>query len=127
MTDPWARRAQEVGPLLCETPERWEDLKTEPEGANSVEWPIEQNRALEASARIFWPLGNTGLAKRLAHITCPTLLIRGGADRVIPASYMETFRDGAGGETTIETVAGAGHLAELDQPQAVADAIRGFI
>ena len=127
MTDPWARRPHEVGPLLCETPAHWEELKAEPKGANSIEWPIEQSRALEASARIFWPLGNTGLAKRLGHITSPTLLIRGAADRVIPASYMETFRDGAAGETTIETLAEAGHLAELDQPQAVAEAIRGFI
>lgn len=127
MADPWARRPREVGPLLCATPERWEDLKAEPEGANSIEWPIEQNRALEASARIFWPLGNTGLAKRLGNITCPTLLIRGAEDQVIPASYMEVFRDGAAGETTIATIAAAGHLAELDQPQAVADAIRKFL
>ncbi len=127
MADPWARRPNEVGPLLCETPEHWTELKAEPEGANSVEWPIEQSRALEASARIFWPLGNTGLGKRLNHITCPTLLIRGEADRVIPSNYMEMFRDGAGGETSIQTIAGAGHLAELDQPQAVADAIRSFL
>lgn len=127
MADPWAQRPHEVGPLLCETPEHWADLKSEPEGANSVEWPIEQARALEASARIFWPLGNTGLSKRLGHIACPTLLIRGAADRVIPASYMDTFRDGVSSEVRVETITGAGHLAELDQPQAVADAIRGFI
>ena len=126
MADPWARRPHEVGPLMCETPELWEELKAEPEGQNSVEWPIEQARALEASARIFWPLGNTGLAKRLGRVTCPTLLIRGAADQVIPQSYMEAFRDGTAGETTIETIADAGHLAELDQPQAVADAIRAF-
>ncbi len=127
MADPWARRPHEVGPLLCNVPEHWDELKAEPEGANSVEWPIEQARALEASARIFWPLGNTGLAKRLGHIACPTLLIRGEGDQVIPANYMEAFRAGTGGETTIEAIANAGHLAELDQPQAVADAIRAFI
>jgi pimeloyl-ACP methyl ester carboxylesterase len=112
---------------MCETPERWDDLRAEPDGANSVEWPIEQARALEASARIFWPLGNTGLARRLGHIACPTLLIRGAADRVIPQSYMDTFRDGVGSEVRVEAIAGAGHLAELDQPQAVADGIRGFL
>jgi len=127
MADPWARRPHEVGPLLCATPAHWEELKAEPEGANSIEWPIEQNRALEASARIFWPLGNTGLAKRLGHIACPTLLIRGDGDQVIPARYMDTFRDGVSGEARVETIAGAGHLAELDQPQAVADVIRNFI
>ena len=69
----------------------------------------------------------SGLAKRLGHIACPTLLIRGEGDQVIPANYMEAFRAGTGGETTIEAIANAGHLAELDQPQAVADAIRAFI
>lgn len=127
MTDPWAQRARELGALLCDNPQHWDDLKTEPEGANSAEWPIEQARALEASARIFWPLGNTGLAKRLGRIACPTLLIRGAGDRIIPASYMDTFRDTISGEVRMETIADAGHLAELDQPQAVADAIRGFL
>ena len=127
MTDPWAQRAHEVGPLLCETPEHWQALKAEPKGVNSVEWPIEQARAVEASARIFWPLGNTGLVKRLGRIACPTLLIRGAADRVIPQSYMETFRDGTGGDAAIQMIANAGHLAELDQPKAVAGAVRAFL
>ncbi len=127
MADPWARRPHEVGPLLCATPEHWTNLKTEPKSANSIEWPIEQNRALEASARIFWPLGNTGLSKRLSHIACPTSLIYGNADQVIPQSYMDTFSDGVSGEVHVEVIAGAGHLAELDQPHSVADAIRSFI
>ena len=39
----------------------WKKLKEMPDGANSIEWPIEQTRAAEAAARIFWPLGNTKL------------------------------------------------------------------
>jgi pimeloyl-ACP methyl ester carboxylesterase len=127
MADPWAQRAHEVAGIMCADPSRWQDLKAEPEGANSTEWLIEQSRALEASARIFWPLGNTGLAKRLGHITCPALLLHGDSDQVISATYMEAFRAGIGGETTLKTIANAGHLAELDQPQAVADAIHAFL
>ncbi|MDE2008280.1 MAG: alpha/beta hydrolase, partial [Rhodospirillales bacterium] len=77
----------------------------------------------EAAARIFWPLGNTRLEKRLGLIKAPTLLIWGAADRVMPPSYAERFRAGIGGPSEIRMIADAGHLAELDQPDAVAAAI----
>src|SRR5260370_190224 len=83
-TDPWAQRAPDLPGLLCADPARWEALKTEPEGQNSPEWPIEQTRAAEAAARIFWPLGNTKLEKRLPLITAPTLLWWDEQDRIRP-------------------------------------------
>src|SRR5262249_5551601 len=89
MTDPWAQRAPELPALVCADPECWNQLKAEPEGANSPEWPIEQVRANEAAARVFWPLGNTKLEKRLPLITAATLLIWGEQDRVMPRSYVD--------------------------------------
>ena len=92
-----------------------------PEGANSVEWPIEQTRAVEAAARIFWPLGNTRLEKRLPLIKAPTLLLSGEQDRVLPRSYAARIAGRLGGPNEIRTIPGAGHLAELDRPDMVAD------
>jgi len=123
MTDPWAQRAPEVPGLLCADPEHWNQLKAEPEGANSPEWPIEQTRASEAAARAFWPLGNTRLEKRLPLITAPTLLIWGEEDRVVPRSYAARFAAAIAARTEIRTIPGAGHLAELDKPDEVAAAI----
>ena len=123
MTDPWAQRAPEVPALLCADPEQWNQLKAEPEGVNSPEWPIEQVRANEAAARVFWPLGNTRLEKRLPAIAAPTLLVRGAEDRIMPHSYADRFAAAIAGETRITTIAGAGHLAELDKPDEVAEAI----
>ncbi|MBO0736116.1 MAG: alpha/beta fold hydrolase [Alphaproteobacteria bacterium] len=123
MNDPWAQRAPEVPGLLCADPERWNQLKAEPEGANSPEWSIEQTRANEAAARAFWPLGNTRLEKRLPLIRAPTLLIWGEQDRVLPRSYADRFARTIAGPTEIATVSGAGHLAELDKPDEVAAAI----
>ena len=127
MTDPWAQRAPEVPELLCADPERWNQLKAEPEGVNSPEWPIEQTRANEAAARAFWPLGNTRLEKRLPLIGAPTLLIRGEQDRILPRSYVERFAAAVAGETRITAIPGAGHLAELDKPDEVASAILGWV
>jgi len=122
-TDPWAQRAPELPGLLCADPARWEALKTEPEGQNSPEWPIEQTRAAEAAARIFWPLGNTKLEKRLPLIAAPTLLLWGEQDRIMPRSYADQFAKGIAAKSEIRVIPGAGHLAELDQPDAVAEAI----
>ncbi|HET6610257.1 MAG TPA: alpha/beta hydrolase [Rhodopila sp.] len=126
-TDPWAQRSSDVPGLMCADPEIWTALKAPPEGSNSIEWPIEQTRANEAAARIFWPLGNTRLEKRLRLIKAPTLLLWGDQDRIMPSGYAEAFAKGISGPTTIRTIAGAGHLAELDQPQAVAQAIGTFL
>jgi len=122
-TDPWAQRPDDVASFLCADPEKWKALKAIPEGANSVEWPIEQTRANEAAARFLWPLGNTRLERRLRMIRCATLLIWGAQDRIMPRSYAERLAKGISGPTRILEIAGAGHLAELDEPDAVARAI----
>ncbi len=93
-TDPWAQRADAVPGLMCADPEIWKALKAVPEGANSIEWPIEQTRANEAAARIFWPLGNTKLEKRLKLIQAPTLLIWGEQDQIMPRSYAARIAKG---------------------------------
>ncbi len=125
-TDPWAQRADAVPGLMVNDPEIWKALKSPPEGANSIEWPIEQVRASEAAARIFWPLGNTRIEKRLPLIKAPTLLLWGENDRIMPRTYADKFAKGIGGNTAVQIVAGAGHLAELDKPVEVARAIDAF-
>ena len=109
--------------MLCADPAAWEALKAEPEGKNSPEWPIEQVRAAEAAARIFWPLGNTKLEKRLPLIEAPTLLLWGGEDKIMPRSYADKFAAGINGSSEIKVIPGAGHLAELDKPKEVAEAV----
>ena len=41
----------------------------------------------------------------------------------MPRSYADKFARGISGKAEIRTIANAGHLAELDQPEAVAQAI----
>jgi pimeloyl-ACP methyl ester carboxylesterase len=126
-TDPWAQRRDNVAGLMCADAKKWEALVAPPEGANSVEWPIEMVRAAEAAARAFWPLGNTRLEKRLPLIKAPTLLLRGTQDRVLPRSYIDRFAASIKGDTRITAIPDAGHLAELDQPDAVAAAMLDWL
>jgi pimeloyl-ACP methyl ester carboxylesterase len=122
-TDIWAQLPDKVPGLLTADPEVYLALKARPDEADPVDWPIEQSRADEAGARIFWPLGDTRLAKRLDMISAPTLLIWGNADRVIPPSYAEKFKSLIGGPTDLCIIRDAGHLAELDKPDTVAETI----
>jgi pimeloyl-ACP methyl ester carboxylesterase len=126
-TDPWAQRPPDVPNLFCSDPKNWEMLKAEPEGRNDPEWPIEQVRASEAAARIFWPLGNTRLEKRLPLISAPTLLVWGADDRIMPQSYARRFAKGIKGKSEIKVIPGAGHLAELDKPDETAAAILAWM
>jgi pimeloyl-ACP methyl ester carboxylesterase len=126
-TDPWAQRGDAVPGLMCADAEIWKAMKAMPEGANSIEWPIEQVRANEAAARIFWPLGNTRIEKRLRLIKAPTLLLWGEHDQVMPRAYAEMFAREITGPTTTKIVEGAGHLAELDKPAEVGREILGFM
>jgi abhydrolase domain-containing protein 6 len=126
-TDPWAQRADHVAGLMCADPEIYKDMKAAPEGANSIEWPIEQVRASEAAARIFWPLGNTRIEKRLGMIKAPTLLLWGEQDRIMPRSYADKFASMISGPTTVKTIPGAGHLAEHDKPAEAARLILEFL
>jgi pimeloyl-ACP methyl ester carboxylesterase len=122
-TDPWAQRKDKVAGLMCANGQKWDELVALPDGANSIEWPIEMTRASEAAARAFWPLGNTRLEKRLGLIAAPTLILWGEHDAVLPPSYAKKFAAGINGSSRVETVAEAGHLAYLDQPDAVARAV----
>jgi len=126
-TDPWAQRADNVAGLMCAEPDNWKKLVEMPSGANSIEWPIEMTRASEAAARALWPLGNTQLVKRLPLIDAPTLILWGDQDRIMPRSYAAAIANGIKGPSQVRTIAGAGHLAHLDQPKAVAEAVETFL
>jgi len=127
--DLWAQRpGPDVLPsLLCSDPAKWTSLWKMPDGEDPVEWGLYLTRAMEAAARFLFPMGNTGIEKRLYRVVQPTLLVRGADDRVIPASYLDRFADKLGGRVVNQTIAGAGHVIELDQPDALARQINAFL
>jgi len=126
-TDPWAQRPGSVGKLVCADPDAWKAATARPDDIEAVEWEIQQLRAAEAGARYLWPVGDTKLAQRLHRIAAPTLLLWGGADKVMPFGYARRFADGIAGKTTVRRIEGAGHLADLDAPDATAAAIGEFL
>lgn len=127
VADVWAQRGSEVAALFSARPERYAETLAVPEGVDEVEWQVTQSRAMEAAARLLWPLGDRGLRKRLHRITQPTLLLWGADDRVVPASYAKRFADGIAGPTQVRSIEGAGHRVDWDRPDQAASAVEGFL
>jgi len=125
--DPFAQAPGAMPGMCCADPAKVTALLEMPAGTDPIEWQVSQVRASEAAARLLWPTGDTGIAKRLHRITCPTLVLWGSRDALVPASYAKRFADGIRGKTEVRGVEGAGHLADLDAPDKVADAVLQFL
>lgn len=125
--DVWAQRAPELPALLSARPDELGNWLAPPDDEDPVEWQILLGRANEAAARLLWPLGDLGIHKRLHRIRIPTLLLIGSEDRVIPASYIKRYAGGISGWVEVRSIPGAGHMAEIDQPEAVAEAVSTFL
>jgi 3-oxoadipate enol-lactonase len=64
---------------------------------------------------------------RAASISVPTLVLVGDEDRITPPSLSRALVDLVGSTARLETIAGAGHLANLEQPAAFNQAADRFI
>jgi pimeloyl-ACP methyl ester carboxylesterase len=126
-TDIWAQRKKEISALLSSEPAALDAFRALPDGEDEVEWTVLIRRSQEAGTRLLWPMGDTGLERRLHRIACPTLLLWGERDRVMPQSYAKLFADGISGPTQVRSIEGAGHMAEFDRPEAVAQAVLAFL
>ncbi len=126
VTDLWATPPGDTS-LLASRPDALAEFLAKPEDEDPVEWLVMLTRANEAAARLLWPTTDTGLARRLRRIRVPTLIVWGSEDRIVPASYAKRFADGISGPTSVKSIEGAGHAADLDAPDAVGDAILEFL
>jgi pimeloyl-ACP methyl ester carboxylesterase len=127
VADLWAQSPGMLPELLCEDRSNYEDLYKAPSGEDLIELKVLETRASEAAARLFWPLADTGLDKRLHRIRHATMLVWGENDRVVPKSYADIYAALIPGHAKTMTVREAGHLADLDAPQALADMVDGFL
>ncbi len=96
--------------------------------AAATEAIVARVKALAAAGRFLWPNGDRGLNERLYRIKAPTLLLWGESDRIIPPVYADAFKRMLVGAALVErrTIAAAGHVIFVEQPQAAVKAIVDF-
>lgn len=78
---------------------------------------IRQNRAVMA---------RPDLRPRLGAITCPTLVAVGEADQLTTPEHAAEIAAGIAGSRLV-SIAGAGHMLTLEEPEAVAQALRQWL
>lgn len=123
----FAANPKDMPALLCADRTVADAQLEAPDGVDEVEWSVLRARAVATGARLLWPLCDTRLAKRLHRIAAPTLVVWGEEDRVVPSRYAKRFAAGLGGPADTYLVPGAGHLADWDRPQEVAERVLAFL
>ena len=66
------------------------------------------------------------VSTKLSHITCPTLLIRGGESKTLALEVVQEMKTQCPRLRTVE-IPGAGHHVFLDKPTAFLEAVRKFL
>jgi pimeloyl-ACP methyl ester carboxylesterase len=125
--------------MLLSESERRASLFADPDGAAAQRFfavPENADERVDALAqsiwaqactgKFVWPIADRGLKQRLHRIAAPTLIIWGKADRIVHAAYTQEFASRIPG-ARIELIDGAGHLPQLEQPDAVMKAVQDFL
>jgi len=94
-----------------------------PEEADSV---IRVTWALGCSGKFIWPIPDKGLRKRVHRVAAPTLIVWGKEDGLTKPVYADDFKKLIPG-ARVEMVANAAHMAPMEQPEAVAKLVLGFV
>ena len=129
--DIWAHRPPELADMLFADPAQPLYLMMnsfEPEHPPDPDILIPFLKAQQATARLAWNpyLHDPKLPGRLHRITCPTLVLWGERDGLIPLAHGERYAELVPG-ARLETIPGCGHLPPIERPAETVAALRRFL
>lgn len=90
-----------------------------------IDFLVINARRLGMAGKILFPIPDRGLSRRLYRIKARTLLIWGESDKLIDPAYGAAFAE-AIADATLVNIPDAGHLVNIEKPDAVLEAITGF-
>jgi pimeloyl-ACP methyl ester carboxylesterase len=91
-----------------------------------TDFMVDNARRLGTAGKVLFPIPNRRLSKRLYRLTSETLIVWGGADRLIPPLYARHWAAQLSRAQCTE-IADAGHMLQIEQPDAVAEAVEKFL
>jgi pimeloyl-ACP methyl ester carboxylesterase len=119
-----ARRSSLFADPDGEAAKRFFDIPAD--AADRVETQAQFIWSQACTGKFVWPIADRGLSNRIHRIAAPTLIVWGDADRIVAPVYAQEFAKRISG-ARVTTIQRAGHLPQLEQPDAVLDALSGFI
>lgn len=130
ITDPFAQLPFQLTELLFTDPGNASMLLTPGSDMSTDEglaqFMVSNSRRLGTAGKIMFPIPNRRLSKRLYRVTAPTGIIMAEDDRLISEAYGRAWQDHIA-QAELLTIEGAGHLVNLEAPQALADTVTGFL
>jgi pimeloyl-ACP methyl ester carboxylesterase len=99
-------------------------LPEDPEARASAQAAMVWN--LGATGKLYWPIPDRGLAKRLHRITTPTLIVWGEQDALISPVYAEEFRARIR-DSRVEIIPKSGHIPQVEQMEPTYSAVSAFL
>lgn len=100
-----------------------------PDGRVSVGDEVRRYKSLTISGRVGWEppyLHNRKLQGRLRRMTCPTMIVWGDTDRMIPLANGKAFAESIP-HARLEVIKGAGHSVHVEKPDEVLKHIVPFL
>jgi len=94
--------------------------------AERMKWALDRMDALGSTNHFLWPVPERGLRKRLDRVKAPTLIIWGEQDKIASRVYADDFAAEIA-DTRLCIVKEAGHMPQIEQPEVVSTAVRGFL
>jgi len=90
------------------------------------EFYLGQQRRLAMAGKILFPIPNRRVSKRLYRVPAPTLVLWGGADKLIVPAYAERWARLIPG-AQVQIIPDAGHMLPYEQPEIFVDALSRFL
>ena len=128
VTDPFGTTLSEQRALLTADPlvtaTFFEDDPSVTDPSDKIELGVSRYLTRTAAAALVWPIPEHGLDMRAHLVRCPTHLVWGAEDRIVPPSYSERFAAALANVAGRHVVPGGGHLVDWDRPADVAAIVR---
>jgi pimeloyl-ACP methyl ester carboxylesterase len=120
---------QELRELLYGDPDSELAHRITPDGRVNIPDEVRRYKSLTLTGRVGWEppyLYDRKLLGRLHRIKCPTLLIWGERDRLVPLANGRAYAE-AMPHASLQLIRDAGHSVILEQPQACCEHIVAFL
>lgn len=127
VADPFATTLSGQRSLLTNDPSLTASFYDDHLGDDAVVATMQRYTARTATASLVWPIPEFGLSQRIHRVTCPVTLVWGADDRIVPPAYSDLFAECLPNLASSHIVEGAGHLADLEAPRAIAEIVAGVV